>query len=334
LSGIALLAVRLSSVVGLAAVTHFGVGEPIRRGVRLRTPRVARVLTVGTVVAVTVGVFAATVSARPALSGDVGQVADRRGPPSVPSTVAPAAPDPTRPAAPLKVLVVGDSQGATLAQGLDADPGLHGLSAQPGLVVWNRAILGCSISTATSFVIDGDRQHNKCGGDGAWQRQWASDVAAFRPDVVVVQAGAWDLYDVAGPADSVLRPGDPKWTASYVNDIEALFDTLGATGPAVVAIRPPCYGTTEVVGGGATPPERRDAARIAAIGAAWQTAARSRGARLLDLSGTLCPGGRSDASLRPDGAHYDDAGADRVASIVARAVRSAAALRGLQTPGG
>jgi peptidoglycan/LPS O-acetylase OafA/YrhL len=335
LTGVSLLVVRLASVVGLAAVTHFYVGEPIRRGARLRSPRLSGAFTAAAVIAISVGVFAATITARPALSGNVGQVADRRGPPTVPSTVVPTAPDESRPvapvpAAPVKVLVVGDSQGATLAQGLDADPGVHGLSAQAGLVVWNRAILGCSISTAPSFVIEGDRQPNKCGGDGAWQRQWASDVAAFRPDVVVVQAGAWDLYDVAGPKDLVLHPGDPGWNASYTNDVETLFDTLSATGASIVAIRPPCYGTTEVVGGGGTPPERLDATRIAGVESAWQTAARARGTELLDLGGTLCPGGRSDASLRPDGAHYDGAGADRVAAIVARAVRDVAAARALQ----
>ena len=39
LGGVSLLAVRLSAVVALSAVTHFYVGEPIRRGVRLRSPR-------------------------------------------------------------------------------------------------------------------------------------------------------------------------------------------------------------------------------------------------------------------------------------------------------
>ena len=38
-SGVPLLFVRLASVVALAAVTHFYVGEPIRRGVRLRSPK-------------------------------------------------------------------------------------------------------------------------------------------------------------------------------------------------------------------------------------------------------------------------------------------------------
>ena len=93
LGGLSLLAVRLSAVVALSAVTHFYVGEPIRRGVRLRSPRLARIATVGVVVAVGVGVFAATLSSRPVLSGEVGEVAQAGGPPVVPS----AAPVPRPP---------------------------------------------------------------------------------------------------------------------------------------------------------------------------------------------------------------------------------------------
>jgi hypothetical protein len=45
----------------------------------------------------------------------------------------------------------------------------------------------------------------------------------------------------------------------------------------------------------------------------------------------LCPGGVADAAVRPDGAHFDGAGADRVAPVVARAVRQAVAAP--TTPG-
>ena len=224
-------------------------------------------------------------------------------------------------AAPIKVLVVGDSQGATLAQGLDAEPGAHGLSAQSGLVVWNRAILGCSISTADEFVIEGARAQNKCGATGAWQQRWASDVAAFEPDVVVVQAGAWDLYDVMGPDGTPIRPGEPEWISAYRKDVGVLFDTLGASGATVVAIRPPCYGESQVVGAERGPPERLDAKRIAAVDSVWSRAARGPGRKLLDLNPVLCPGARSDPTIRPDGADYGDEGANRVATLVAAAVR-------------
>ena len=89
LSGLGLLAGSAVGDVAISAVTHFYVGEPIRRGVRLRSPRLARIATVGVVVAVGVGVFAATLTSRPVLSGAVGEVAQAGGPPVVP-TAAPA----------------------------------------------------------------------------------------------------------------------------------------------------------------------------------------------------------------------------------------------------
>ena len=313
LDGLPLLAVRLSIVVALAWATARLVDEPIRRGTRARSPRIARVIVAASVIAISVGVFAATIGAQPALSGQVGQVADRRAPPT-----------PRTPSV-LKVLVVGDSQAATLAQGVGADPGVYGLSAQPGLTVWNRAILGCPIVSYPVFVSDGNQVQNKCGGTGFWQRQWTGDVSVFRPDAVVVMAGAWDVFDAVMPDGSVAHAGNTEFDATYVRDVGDLLDTLSATGAPVVVVKPPCFGESHLVGTDPQIPERRDVVRLAAIDTAWTQAARRHGARMLDLDSVLCPGGTADAAVRPDGAHFDGAGADRVAPAVARAVRRAIA---------
>ncbi len=320
LSGLPLLAIRLSTVVGLAWATARLVDDPIRRGVRLRSPRLAGVMVGATVIVIGVGVFAATIGAQPALSGQVGQVADRGAPPT------------TRSPAVLKVLVVGDSQAATLAQGVRADPGVYGLSAQPGLTVWNRAILGCPIVSFPVFVMDGNQVKNKCGGAGFWQQQWTGDVATFRPDAVVVMAGAWDVFDAVMPDGSVAHAGNPVFDATYQRDIGTLLDTLSATGAPVVVVKPPCYGESHLVGTDPQIPERRDTTRLRAIDAAWTGAAHQHGARVLNLDSVLCPGGVADATLRPDGAHFDGAGADVVAPAVARAVRQAVAAAPAPSP--
>jgi peptidoglycan/LPS O-acetylase OafA/YrhL len=336
LSGLSLLAVRLSIVVLLAWGSHVLVDEPIRRGVRLRSPRMARVVAIAVVIAISVGVFGATVGAEPALSGNTGQLADSRPPPTIPkritspnqsnpSPVGDGSTTTTQPAGPIKVLLVGDSQAATLGQGVRADFGVYGLGAQPGLAVWSRAILGCSIISAPVFLIDGNNADNKCGGAGYWQRQWSSDVALFKPDASVVMAGAWDVFDVVMPDGSVLHPGQPAWRAMYLQDVGQLLDTLGSTGAAVVAVKPPCWGESQVIGAGSTTPERMDPAIVAAIDDVWKQAADSRGATLLDLNSVLCPGGKADASIRPDGAHFYSDGADKVAPFVAAAVRKAVA---------
>ena len=326
LSGIPLLSMRLGVVVALSWATHALVDEPIRRGIRLRSPRLARSAVVMFVIAVAVGTFAATVGAEPALSGDVGQLVDRGGPPKVEAHPEPVptqgSPSTTAPPSPIKLLVVGDSQAATLAQGLNADGGHHGLSMQPGVVVWNRAILGCPIISRPTVVTGGEELHNKCGGDGFWQRQWVDDVRAFRPDAVVVMAGAWDIFDVATDTGTI-GPGDSAWIAGYERDVGLLFDVLHSTGAPVVALEPTCFGHNELPGTDPEAPERLDPRRVGAVHRVWVDEAAAHGASYADLNGMLCPNGTSDASIRPDGAHFGTAGADRTAPVVMSAVRDA-----------
>jgi hypothetical protein len=67
---------------------------------------------------------------------------------------------------------------------------------------------------------DGQTATNQCGGAGAWQPQWATDVLATRPDVVFVMAAARDVYDVAEPDGTILHPGvvvDPVMRADGVH---------------------------------------------------------------------------------------------------------------------
>jgi peptidoglycan/LPS O-acetylase OafA/YrhL len=313
LDGGALFGLRLATVVVFAWATSRLVADPIRRGVRLHSASLARIAAGGMVVALGAGVFAATVGAEPALSGRAGEVADQG---AAPTTRSPQA---------LKVMVVGDSQGATMAQGIRAAPGIFGLSAQPGLSVWNRAILGCSIATFPTLVVDGNRTANKCGGADAWQRAWSADVKTFRPDATVVMAGAWDVYDAVMADGSVAHAGQGTFDRGYQRDVELLIDTLSSTGGAVVVILPPCWGENHLIGTDAQIPERLDPTRLRAVEAVWRRAAVARGAHLLDLDHVLCPHGVSDESIRPDGAHFSSEGANRVAPLVARAVRDAVA---------
>ena len=339
LSGLTLLAVRLSTVVLLSWGTHVLVDEPIRKGIRLRSPNIARVMAAAMVIALGVGVFGATVGAEPALSGQIGQLADASAPPTIAPTTTRApttgsAPTETTVPAPVKLLVVGDSQAATLAQGVQAAPGVYGLSHLSGYAVWNRAILGCPIISAPTFRFDGNDITNKCGGAGYWQQQWPADVAQFAPDAVVAMAGAWDVFDVVQPDGTILHPGDPQWTTMYTQDVRQLFQTLGASGAAVVAVKPPCWGESTLVGTDQQIAERLDPARVKAVDGVWTKVANEQGVTLLDLDSMLCPGGTADANLRPDGAHFSGPGADAAAVPVAKAVRQALAARTAAAGGG
>lgn len=230
--------------------------------------------------------------------------------------------------APLRVLVVGESEAATLAAGVPADTGVHGLRARPDLDITDRTILACSISSVHAFVIDGQPADNLCGGTGKWQQQWAADVRALRPDVVLVMAGARDVFDVAGTDGTAIHPGDAGWTSAYRADVAQLFEILHATGAPVVAVEPPCFGENTMPGGDPEPRERLDPVKVRAVQSVWRAAAtRAPGVQLLDLTRTLCPDGQNDPSIRPDGVHFVGAGADRLASRVTTALRRAYARR-------
>ena len=68
---------------------------------------------------------------------------------------------------------------------------------------------------------------------------------------------------------------------------------------------------------------RLEPAREQAVTAAWQSAARASGLRLLDLDALTCPAGVADPVVRADGVHFSVAGADRLAPTIAAALRRA-----------
>lgn len=229
---------------------------------------------------------------------------------------------PTR--ARLRVLVVGESQAGTLATGSPKGQGPHGLVAQPGLVLWDSTLLGCSISTVPVFILaTGEPALNQCGGNGRWQQQWTRDVIATKPDVVFVMAGARDLFDVAAAGGVVLHPGDPAWKTRYTLDVRELFRILRLTGAPVVAVKPTCYGENTLPGGEAQASERLDPVRVDAVTRAWVAAARASRLRLLDLDAITCPNGVADPVVRADGVHFTAAGADRLAPVITAALRRA-----------
>ncbi len=243
---------------------------------------------------------------------------------AVPAAVAkPATKVPAR----LRVLVVGESQAGTLATGAPKPESPHGLMARSDLVLWDSTLLACSISSFPQFVLpDGEVVANGCGGTGRWQQQWATDVRATRPDAVFLMAGARDLFDVVGPDGGVLHPGDPAWTEHYTGDLRELFRILRSTGAPVVAVKPTCFGVNTVPGAEVVEQDvRLDPARVQAVTAAWQSAARASGLRLLDLDALTCPGGVADPVVRADGVHFSVAGADRLAPTIAAALRRAVA---------
>ena len=249
------------------------VARPIRRGVRLRSPHQAR--SVSSWSSSSVGRRRSPRPSAPAgAQRDVGQVADR---------------PPPAPTPPLRSRC---SWWAIRRRRRSRRAGGRRRSVRPvgpaGVRVWNQRF---SVARSASARLRGHGEaRTTSAGPMGLAAGWSSDVSAFRPMCGRVMAGAWDLFDAVVPR---WFGGAPRQRATG-RDVECwrLLDTLTATGAAVVAVRPPCFGESHLVGtdpqnaGGTTWSPRRSTPRGPAT-------RRRRRPEMLDLNCVLCPGGQA-----------------------------------------
>lgn len=101
------------------------------------------------------------------------------------------------------------------------------------------AALGCGIAT-------GDLRYGSTWA--AWPSwcadlgtQWAFATGAYRPDLVVVQIGAWEVFDRRLPDGRVLNVGSAEWHAWIRALLASTTGYLAATGAKVVWLTSPCF---------------------------------------------------------------------------------------------
>jgi hypothetical protein len=136
-------------------------------------------------------------------------------------------------------------------------------------------------------------------------------VADHQPDVVVLAVGAWEVFDRELPGGGHLAVGSPEWVDWMMTGLGAVATGLTDAAPAALLAIPrvPCFDEREDwLGGPAS--ARNDARRVSAVNDVLE-----RFAALLPMDEWLCPGGQPVAAidgttLRPDGVHVADAGAD------------------------
>jgi peptidoglycan/LPS O-acetylase OafA/YrhL len=211
-----------------------------------------------------------------------------------------------------RVVVVGDSVAASLAEGLAS------WGADHGVVVWDNARGGCGVlRSGRRVALDGSMtDESTCI---AWRDEWGPAVARWRAETVLVLVGVWDASDRELPGGGeVLAPGDPAWDAYVVSEYVAAIDEIAASGAEAVLVTPPCVGYegARVPGGvGAGLPVFADD-RQAHLARTLlpQVVAQRPATRLFDLFGELCPDGVfaelriGDELVRPDGLHFGPAG--------------------------
>ena len=173
--GYGLFAARVLTTLAVATVSYHLVEIPVRRGA-FRGWKVSWAMAPAGVVALAVALIVAT-----------------RGavlPISAPPVEAMPQPSPTASGTPIRVMVLGDSVALSL------EPGLDEIGGQQGLIVWNRATLGCGFVPVDKAIDShwklSEEQAGRCK---EWYTTWRQDVEAFHPDVVIWLFGGADNFD-------------------------------------------------------------------------------------------------------------------------------------------
>jgi peptidoglycan/LPS O-acetylase OafA/YrhL len=179
----------------------------------------------------------------------------------------------------IDVLVVGDSTGRGFSNGLAA-------LDDPGLRVWDRTILGCSLGS------------EECGH---WRDEWTGPVDQIDPDVVVLYFNP--VADLKGVDDADFL--SPEGAAQRVQVLDEAADLLSRNGAALVFVAPPAPRPPEGLFfcDGRKRATQCDPAWVAAWTASVAEVATARGAPLLDVEGFVqaLP---DDEAARPDGMHF------------------------------
>ncbi len=312
LGGIELFIVRCTVTIACAALSYHAVEQPIRRGERMTrrgswvlAPTAALVLC-GIVVAVSTDpppppiVFRAVRadSSAPPTAAPVSVSPTNASRPHSTWTVARANPGPAAPAV-SRVMLVGDSVAQTLGRGFERWATPH------GLVVWNVGRFYCGV------LGSGDIQVMETQRSCDQLPTWRDQVAAFDPDVVIVLSTIWDVVPRQwAPGEDFLLPGVAPFDDRYVEGYSSAVDLLSAGGARVVVLDPMCVAN----------PEHSRRLQYARDRLLPRVAQARPGVHLVDVTSRLCPGGAFDPDLggvtgaRPDGIHFDDQGADWVAS--------------------
>ena len=308
LGPVPLTVARFSVTLALAIASFHFLELPIRERRALTDARrwlalssatagaVGAAVLVGALASAPAVTFAATVSPNSVLA------ASQRALASAPTTTGAKA-SAARPRV-QRVMVVGDSVALTLGRGIERWGTAH------GVFVWNGGALGCSLlagADVRGYWGVQYRPPDRCNT----RETWPKVLAEFKPQVVVVLYGAWDVYDASfDNGASWTSPGEPAWDAFYRRTVADTSARLAATGAKILWLAPPCFAALPGAADADAP--WYDPARVDTLGAIDRQVAAQNGMTVSPVAHDLgCP---VDFGARPDGVHYADGGADQVAN--------------------
>ncbi|HEU5150489.1 MAG TPA: acyltransferase family protein [Iamia sp.] len=323
----ALLALRTAVAVAATVASYRWVEQPVRRhgvaGLRIRLPgplrgRPATAAVLGglAVWLLFAGTLRVPEDATSTATGLPPALATApRGVPELPPEPVPTIPeeirrvvagtgiDPVPTDRPVRVMVAGDSVAWTLSYARPVVP--------PTIEMSSAAILGCGLVPGNA--LPGGQIDTSNASCGDWPAYWQVQAAEAQPDVVLVQYGAWEVYDHLVDGETV-RSGTPEMRTLIREGLDRGIGALLAVVPTVrfAIVGTPCMNEQDDRLGGRES-ERNDEERVAWVNQVFADYATDLGPRAtyLDLGELLCPQGHFRAyidgvEVRPDGSHYGD----------------------------
>jgi peptidoglycan/LPS O-acetylase OafA/YrhL len=313
LGPLALTGARMLTTVGLAILSYVLVEQPIRHrraivgGTRwialpAATSFVAAIaLLVGAAAPPLAATFSPAVSQASVLEHAKQELAAPATAPVATRRKADGTPAPVARRSLERILVVGDSVALTLGRGIERWGAQHGVS------VLNDGVIGCPLLNGVDvrgYWGVATRSPDPC----QTHRTWPKYLSEFKPDLVIVLYGAWDVYDASFDGGHTwVSPGQPKFDTYYAGRVADASERLRASGARVLWLTPPCFAAND-----ATTQDPNavwyDPARVDVLRTIDHNAAAGTGVTVSDVVHARgCP---VDPETRPDGVHYTDTGAD------------------------
>ncbi len=207
---------------------------------------------------------------------------------------------------PVRFLLLGDSLAASL------DFGLKQQSVRRfGVQIIDKSDLGCDLDDLPA-IVDGnlDQPESPCR---TWRTLWRGEVARYRPDVVGLLVGRWDITDHVDNG-RVVHIGQPAWDAHLSAEIDQAVSILSDAGAKVVLFTMPDIDPPESANGVHYP--ENGPTRVSEFNRILTDVAKKRGtvATVVDLQRQLDPQGTFHAVIDgiavrwADGIHISEPG--------------------------
>jgi peptidoglycan/LPS O-acetylase OafA/YrhL len=278
-TGLSLLAIRFGATFVLAGLSYYLIERPVMEGTFWRTMKAAGPALVAmgaTVAVVVVGTIAPATAAVDVSSAG-------RIPPSEVQALQSAGAFTRHP---VRFMFVGDSLSVTMGIGLQV-----GTVHRYGVTVINEGDLGCDIDDLPTISTTNGQQDAPVSPCAHWATLWAHQVAEFRPEVVGVLIGRWDILDHVD-GGSIVHIGEPAWDRHLTGEIDHVVQVLSSHGAKVVLFTMPYIDPPDETLNGALSPEDSPTRVDEFNHILAEVAARHPGvATVIDLNRILDPAG-------------------------------------------